>query len=173
MILTSQQLTTLKNWLTANADGVQDEPAAAMLNAASSPSYWVSSVARADVYDKPSQDATNWDWTIFKNQSVAEQGAWREMFMNDTGRIDLVNWRRGVATIFTGSAPANAQRDHVLSCGRRIATVGEQLFAVAVVSPPANTGNNEGQARGSTANPDNLGAEGKVSVQNISEARNL
>jgi hypothetical protein len=94
------------------------------------------------------------------------------MFMGDTGPVGQVNFRAGIGAIFTGSAPQTAQRDHCLAISRRLATVFEKLFAVAVTNPPANTGNNTGNARGATTNPDNLGVEGPVSFQDVSQARN-
>jgi hypothetical protein len=182
MQLTTPQLQTLKQWVIDNANSVFEQSTADLLNAVASPDYfvWRTTLARADVYDAPGPAGSLWDWTVFKNQSPSEQGAWREMFMSDLGRISLVNWRAGVGKIFTGSAQANAQRDHVLAVGRRPATVGEKLFATAVTNPPANSGNDTGQARGSAANPDNLGvgagtfsapgAEGSVTLQNLLQA---
>lgn len=182
MLLTSQQLAALRAWLDVNAVGLNDEQAMNALNAMASPNYfvWKSSITRSEVYDQPSATGSLWDWTIFKNQTVAEQGAWREMFMGDIGQVDQINWRDGAFKIFTGSAGAVAQRDHIFACGRRAATVAEKLFAVAVAGvgsllPIANNGNNTALARGAAGNPDNMGpgAEGPVTIANVSEARNL
>lgn len=179
MNLTSAQLTTLKQWVIANRSGLFDDATVAVLNAVASPSYlvWKTSIARTDLYDKPSATGSFWDWALFKGQAVAEQNTWREMFMGDVGRIDLVNWRGGVAKIFTGTQAMTTQRDHVFACGRRSATVAQKLFAVAVSNPPANTGNDVVQARGSAANPDNFGTgsdslplDGQVNLQNLIDA---
>lgn len=179
MQLTDPQLDTLKTWLTANASELNDEQAAAALNVPSSPAYlvWLKTIQRAAIYNVTSAAATTWDWATFKAQSVTEQGAWREMFMGDEGNIGLANWRAGVGKIFTGSAPQNAQRDHVFAAGRRPCTVAEKLYVAAVASPPANSGN-DGVAgnRGTATNPDDLPVNFKnlntITAQNVSEARN-
>jgi hypothetical protein len=84
-----------------------------------------------------------------------------------------MNLRAGIGKIFGGSAGQNAQRDHCLAVGRHKAKNVEKLFATAVVSPPANSGNDAGQPRGSTLNPDVMGFEGNVTYQEVEQARNL
>ena len=181
MIITPAQLVVLKVHIDAsndlnifpnNSDGAFE--IAKLLNLTASPDYfvWRSNVTRIEVYNTTSLDSTNWDWTVYKNQGITEQGAWREMFMGDEADFGKVNLRAGIGKIFTGSAPANAQRDHALAIGRRKATRAEQLYSVAVVSPPANTGNT-GSTRGASVNPDVLVFEGTVTGSNVDEARAL
>lgn len=178
MQLTSQQLTVLKAWLDANAVGMNDEQAANALNA-TAPSYlvWRKTVTRSDVYNLTTTSGTTWDWSTYKGQSVTEQGAWTQMFMGDVGNVGLMNWRAGAGKIFTGSAPQNAQRDHIFAVGRRLCTVGEKLFVKAVSNPAANSGN-DGVAgnRGTATNPDdlpsNFGNINTFTPTNVSEARN-
>lgn len=148
---------------------------AAAFNAPASPDYWVwkSSLTRSEVYHQTSPDNSNWNWQTYTNQSVTEQGAWTQMFMGDAGPIGNVNFRAGVLAIFSGAGAPTTQRNHVFSVGRRKATRAEKLFAVAVVNPPANTGNNTGNARGSATNPDNLAFEGKVTAAEVETAREL
>jgi hypothetical protein len=181
MRLTLAQKQALKAYLDANHAALNDEDAANAVNAIASPAYWVwrSSISRSDVYHKPSATGSFWDWSTYKAQSQGEQGAWTQMFMGDTGPCGLVSFRQGVTAIFTGTGAQATQRAHCFAAFRRQATVAEKLFAVAVVSPPANTGNDAGQPRGSDANPDNLGTgddgrpvEGNLTAADVSQARN-
>lgn len=189
MALSSAQLTALKADIAANtatvpyagSTQIKDVPntddgniaIATWYSALASPSYWVwaSNVTRSQLYNTTSDLATNWDWTTYRGQSVTEQGAWREMFMGDAVNFGQANIRAGIGKIFTGSAPQNAQRDHCLAVGRRVARRIEKLFAVVVSSPPANTGNNSGDARGATTNPDVMGYEGTINLNDVAAAR--
>ena len=175
MILSTSQLQTLKAWINSNMPGQSTGDILAALNATASPDYWVwkSSVSRAECYNATSPTGSTWDWTTYKNQGVSEQNAWTQMFMGDVSNFGQLNVRSGVSKIFTGSAQANAQRDHILAVARRKATTAEKLFGVAVTSPPANTGN-DGIAgnRGLASNPDVLGAEGTIDTQNVIDAIN-
>lgn len=99
------------------------------LNSASTFVVWRKNVTRAEVYHSTSADGTTWSWTTYKNQSVAEQNAWTQMFMGDVGDFSLANLRAGVAAIFTGSAQANAQRDHAYAVAKRAATQAEKVLA--------------------------------------------
>jgi hypothetical protein len=140
-----------------------------------SPDYyvWRSSVSRSEVYHATSPAGTNWNWATYKAQSATEQNAWTQMFMGDSGPVGMLNFREGIKAIFTGSAPQTAQRDHCFAAGKRKASNIEKLLAVAVVAPPADTGNNSGANRGLVANPDNLGFEGVLNAVDIEAARTL
>ena len=181
MPLTTAQLQAIKADIIAtpelnahpnNSDG--NFEIAKLYNKPADPDYyvWSSSVARASIYNNAGDGGSLWDWTIYKGQAVSEQNAWVQMFMGDAANFGKVNLRAGIGKIFTGSAQQNAQRDHILSLGRRKATRLEKLLALAVVNPPANSGNNTGNARGSTTNPDELGFEGAVNLNEIEQARN-
>lgn len=184
--LTSGQLLTLRTNIAANTStiaGVQikdmpsDEDASQAIaiwySSPATPDYWVwkTTVNRVDVYNGTSPTGSTWDWTIYKGQSVPEQNAWTQMFMGESANFGQVNLRVGIGKIFTGSAGANGQRDHCLAMGRRLANRIEKLYTIAVVNPPANTGNASGDARGATTNPDILVFEGTVSGNVISQAR--
>lgn len=167
MALTPQQLAALKADILAdpalnaqpnNGDG-NLEVAKAYL-AIASPDFWVwrTAVSRADIYHEVSPDGTSWNWTTFKNQGVTEQNAWVQMFMGDRANFAKANLRAGVASIFTGSAQANAQRDHCLAVGRRKANRAEKLFA---------------SGAGSAASPATMAVEGALSPADIETARNL
>lgn len=180
--LTSAQLTALKAHITASGD-LNTEPMngdghfniAAKMNLTAVPDYfiWRSSVSRTEIYNTTGDASSTWNWATYKSQSVTEQGTWREIFMGDLAPFNRLNTRVGVKEIFSGSAAQNTQRDHVLSIGRRTATRAEKLFGVAVISPPANTGNNTGTARGTTTNPDEPGFEGNITPSDVQQARNL
>lgn len=171
MILTSQQKTTVRNYLTAHPELSNDDVAATALNALVSPSYfvWRTSVSRSDMYTTISDLPSSWDWTIYIAQTVPQQGGWTQMFMGDQLSMAAVNNRIGIVKIFGN---ANAETIHCFAVGRRACTVLEQLFVVAVASPPANSGN-DGIAgnRGKTSNPDLLVVEGSISAQDVSDIR--
>ena len=180
--MTPQQLTTLKTYIDSQPDLSSDPnnddgfvATAKKLNAVASPAYlvWRSSVARTEIYNTTGDGGSTWAWDTYKGQSTAEQGAWREMFMGDSAPFDKLNTRVGVGKIFSGTGAQAAQRDHVLSIGRRQVTRAEKLFAVAVTNPPANTGN-DGVAgnRGTATNPDVMTFEGLVTASDVQQARN-
>ena len=64
------------NPLNINWDGV-----AGFYNTIGAFIVWRTNVTRREIYDNPSVEGTTWSWTFYKNQSVQEQGAWKEMFM--------------------------------------------------------------------------------------------
>lgn len=160
--MTPAQLQTLKTAIANETDAafVQLRNAGAtgamaeFFNQPAVPDYWVwrTNVARADIYHTVSPDGTSWNWTTYKNQSQTEQGAWVQMFMGDLANFALPNLRAGVAAIFTGSAQANAQREHCLAIGRRLAKRGERLFATGT---------------GSTASPATMAFEGNVTNDDV------
>ena len=166
MALTLPQLQALKAHLAAdpvldaiprNSDGAFE--VAAAMNLTASPEFWVwkSSVSRAFIYHETSPTGSSWDWTTYKNQGATEQNAWVQMFMGDVANFSKPNLRAGVAAIFTGSGAATAQRDHILACGRRLATRAEKLFATGT---------------GSTAVPATMAVEGNLSSNDIERAWN-
>ena len=119
--------------------------------------YWVwrTEVSRSEIYNSVSPDASTWNWTTYKNQGVTEQNAWTQMFMGDRADFSKANLRAGVAAIFTGSAQANAQRDHVLSMGRRLARKIEELLATGT---------------GLALTPSTMGYEGALSESDVTNA---
>lgn len=167
MALTVAQLTTLKAAILADpilasqpmsSDGATT--IAISLNALAVPDYWVwrTAVSRSEIYNLTSPDGTTWNWTTYKNQGVAEQNAWTQMFMGDVADFSKVNLRNGIGSIFTGSAQANAQTAHCLSMGRRLATRIEKLFAIGTGTP---------------ASPAIMTFEGLIGYQDVTTAREL
>jgi hypothetical protein len=169
MQLTLVQKQTLKASILASElaaqpnNDVGNQVIADAYNLAASPAYraWRTSVSRAEIYNRTSLDGTTWDWTIYKGQSVTEQGAWVQMFMGDQADFSQANLRGGVAKIF---GAANAQTAHVLAIGQRLMTRVEKLFAAATVGGSGT--------RGSSANPDTFVIEGLLTFVNVEEARN-
>jgi len=194
MQLTQAQLGTLKTWLTANASGVPDEEAAALLNAFASPDYfvWRRNVPVAEILDQvtwtnytpnDAPDNTN----TFNNRAFTVQIKQQNLALLFVGRTEFdatkTNLRAALndatTNLLTGAAGASRSGGWtgILPVLRRRATVGENLFAV---DDGAGVGNTTGDPRGNSTNPDNCGTglngavlEGQVTAANVSEARNL
>ncbi len=175
MSLTDPQKATLKADINANTNtilvaGVQTQikdtvnngdinvDVAAWYNLPTA-SFWVwrSFVRDQDIYSLTTVDATTWSWTIFIGRSQGERDAWRQM-VNMAGGLNpsLTSVRAGVADIFSGAGGA-AQRTHLLTIGRRLATNAEKLFSTGT---------------GDTANPATMTYEGPVIGGDITAARN-
>jgi hypothetical protein len=158
--LSSAQLTTLRSTIEGDptalaiAQNGNTIELAGYYNTLASPDFWTwrTNVSRADVYHATSPDATTWNWTTFKNQSVTEQNAWIQMFMGDLANFALANLRAGVAAIFTGSQAQTDQRNHCLAVGRRKATRLEKLFATGT---------------GSSGDPAVMAVEGSLTTANV------
>lgn len=163
-MLTSAQSQTLKSAILADGalapltsgPGTDYGAIASAMNLAASPAYWVwrTSVSRSEMYNKASPDATFWDWTIYKGQSVTEQNAWVQMFMGDSADFSQANLRAGIGKIF---GAANAQTVHALAIGRRQATRAEKLLATGT---------------GSAASPGVMSFEGAIQIADIGEIFN-
>lgn len=138
---------------------------------------WRTSVSRSEVYHGVGPGGTVFDWGTFKAQAVAEQNAWVQMFMGDQAPFHRLAFRNGVFSVFSGSGAQNAQRAHIFSVGRRLATRAEQVLAVAPASEGgvtvgANNGNAPGDAAGASTNPHLTTYEAPLTTQDVTEARN-
>lgn len=169
--LTGAQLTTLKADIVAdgtlnakpnNSDGNAAIAIAYNLNA--SPDYWVwrTAVSKAEYYQSTSVDGTTFSMvgTGFITRAQGERDAWRDLFdSSGNANPSLPQVRQAVADIFSGAtAPAPANRTHLLTVSRRKATRAEKLFA---------TGS------GTTVSPSVMSFQGSVSYQDVESARNL
>lgn len=152
MPLNSTQLQTLKSDIAANSATITFNGAPVAINAL--PSNADADAAIATYYNQPASP----DYWV-----------WR----GDVTRFGNLNNRKGALAIFGTAGAGGANRTHIFNVVRRLATRIEKLFAVVVTSPPANTGNNSGDARGATTNPDVLGFSGSVTGNDVSNARNL
>ena len=156
MQLTTAQLQTLKTWLTANANGVQDEEAAALLNAAAAgPNNiaWKSIVPLADI-------SLNLNGTELGGLTTANHTRLQTV-------ITLLSYAGGARPsdsdqrafwddIFSG-AGGTITRAALLALWKRTVTIAEKLFW---------------SGTGSDASPATLGPEGPVTAANVSAARN-
>lgn len=136
---------------------------AAFFNQDASPEYWVwrTRVMKRELVTSVGPEGTtfNWTGTGFITRSVGERDAWRELF-DGSGSVNpsLDNVRTAFGDIFSGAtAPAPANRTHLLAVSRRKATRGEKLFATGT---------------GSTASPAKLGFEGEVTNDDVVRAVN-
>jgi len=167
MILSLQQKQTLKTWIVANLPNGGDQEIADALNVAASPAYWVwrTNVLKSEYTNSVGPDGTTFAWTGaggFIARSAGETNAWRELF-NGTLSVDpsKSNVRQAFADIFSGSGvSAVANRAHMSAVSRRLATVGETLYATGT---------------GTTGAPATMavGCEGDVTVQNVVDALSL
>jgi hypothetical protein len=150
-IQASQDTNTL--YVDGNLDGL-----ATLLNAHASPVYWAwrTDVSREQIYNEKSSDNTDWDWTIYKGQGVAEQNAWVQMFMGDVANFSKGNLRAGIGKIF---GAANANTAHCLAIGRRPVTRFEKVF---VIDTPGSAA-----TRGTASDPDTLVVEGAISTADL------
>lgn len=155
MYLTPQQLQTLKTWLQANAQTMNDQEAADALNAIASPAFtvWKSSVTQDEIMQN------GFDWTEVDNLSVGKARIWQWMFDNANRATNpsKSNVRAGISATWKGSAPALAVQEAVFVHCKRSATVAEKLLATGT---------------GSTESPATMGAEGDVTAQNVIDAYN-
>ena len=194
--LTSGQLSALKTNIAANtatvvvdgqtvqinsvADiGAGADAIAAWYNGFPGTDFWTwrSDVRRGEIYVAAPAEATTWGWVGFKNQAVAEQNTWLEMFMPvasgqpNTCNFGNANNRQGVLDIFGTSGAGGSNRTHIFNSVRRKATNAEKLFSTPVTGAPANTGNdNTVGNQGKTTNPNVMAFEGSLTGQQIVDA---
>jgi hypothetical protein len=167
--LTTAQLQTLKASIAAsefsalpkNADSAATVAAAYNLDA--SPDFWVwrTSVTKSEFVNSTSGDGTtfNWTGTGFIGRSQGERDAWREIFNGtDSCNPSLANVRQAFADIFSGAtAPAPANRTHLLAVARRRCSRAERLYTTGT---------------GSTASPAVMGWEGTLGGDDVQNAWN-
>ena len=130
----------------------------AALNAFAVPDFWCwrTIVTKHDLVNSTSQDGTTFNWTGagFITRSQGERDAFRELF-NSTDSVNpsLENVRQAFADIFSGpTAPAPANRAHLLVMARRKATLAEKQLATGT---------------GTTASPALFGSEGSIGIAEV------
>lgn len=195
MQLTNAQKVVLKNWVIANNNGVFEQSAVVLLNAAFSPTYkvWKTSLNKHDMTELPDVDAAaaatgfalGGTGGSYIGRSVAEKAGWVELWNSVLAcKPYLAFVRVAMFDIFSGT-DANSQmnRKHFWARGQRAATVVEHLLRVATVGGPTHDATNgnapAGQtgARGTWTNPDTLGTgadgkpcEGPVTLQQVQDS---
>jgi hypothetical protein len=145
------------------------------MNLLATPAYWCwrSQVEKSEVVENVSVDGTSFVWAGngFISRSVGELECWNQLFsLGGVVNPSLANVRQAFSDIFSGTGNAATNRAHLLTVSRRSATVAEKLLALVATGP----GNNGGNPRGATTNPDNFGpgAEGNITLQNLIDASN-
>lgn len=160
--MTPEQLAALKTF--ANADPTaagyiaagDDVGLAAWFNASIPFLVYRTNVPRVEIQNEPGPDGSEWDWTVYKNQSASEQGAWRDMAMGDGINFSKEKVRAGIAKIFSGTGANAAHRSHVLSFATRNANRVERALATGT---------------GTAQNPATLTFEGSISPAEASSVR--
>ncbi len=179
-MLSAAQLTILKNAIAANQgtipagqpwsgtyagvavkdviNGPNQDQATAVAgwyNQVATPAFvvWRTNVSRSEIYNKTSDEATTWDWSKYKAQSVTEQNAWTQMFMGDLADFSQANLRAGISNIFTSASAVNAT--HAFAVGKRSATFLEKQLAAGT---------------GSLASPAVMGFEGSINWPEVLQA---
>jgi hypothetical protein len=169
MALTTAQLATLKAYIAADGalnaqpnNNVGNSIIAVTLNGVASPDFWVwrTSVTKDELVGSTSADGTtfNWTGTGYITRSQGERDAFREIFAaGGACNPSLPSVRTAFTDIFSGAtAPAPANRTHLVTVSRRKALVIEKLFS---------------SGTGSTASPATMGREGTITPDDIEQAR--
>lgn len=159
-----------------------NEDVANWYNQFCSPVYWIwkTQVTRAEIYHTVGPEGnTIWNWNTYKAQNATEQNAWTQMFMGDNAPAYLLNFREGVFRIFGGAVGTDSgkQRVHTFGVCRRNARQIEKVIAVAVATiggilVSVDNGN-DGVVnnRGTTTNPDYVGADIVTNRSEVTTAR--
>jgi hypothetical protein len=168
MSLTTAQLQTLKahilsdQALVALVNTGQYGEIRDALNLQASPDFYVyrTAVTRIEIQNEVGTGgaggtASEWDWTVYKGQSVSEQGAWRDMAMGDGINFAKIKVREGIAKIFAGTGAIAAMRAHILSFASRLATRAEKILATGT---------------GSIASPATMSFEGQLTERDVEDA---
>lgn len=155
MNLTPEQKQTLKTWLLANAQMMNDQEAADALNATASPDFWVwrTSVTQDEIMQN------GFDWTRVDNLSVGKARIWEWLFNNQNRAFNpaKANVRAAIDATWVGTAADLQQRAAVYAHCRRRATLAEKLLA---------------SGTGTTEAPATMGSvpEGQLSAQDVIDA---
>lgn len=155
MQLTTTQKQDLKSWVTTNANGVYEPSTVVLLNAISSPDYYVlkTLLSVSEIM------ANGFDWTRVDNATAGQARIWE--WMTDLGVINpsRITILRGIGEAWKGNSPA-AQTDHrraILAHCRRPVRVWEKLYVTATADWNVASNGDQTGIRGATTNPDTLG----------------
>lgn len=161
-MLTTAQLTTLKAAIAANPtwnNQPQDTNGAAAiaadLNALASPSF---TVWRASVTLEEIMFSTEFNWARVDNLSVGKARIWEWLFRFGSINAGQANIRVGIDSTWVGTQADLDVRAAVYVVCKRLATVGEKIYATGT---------------GSNAVPAILGFEGTISTSEVRDAREM
>lgn len=158
-MLTTQQVQSLKAWVTANLVNPTEDTVQDALNAASNPAFivWKTSVTRREILQN------GFDWTRLDNLAVGKARVWNDIFAgeNEFGLPDLnpskLNVRTGIESVWVGTAADLAVRAAVYAHCKRTATTAEKVLA---------------SGTGSDAVPATMSFEGEISLQDAIDILN-
>lgn len=161
--MTPAQLTALKTAINANptwaayplTSGYSNVIADAM-NVAANPAFivWRTSVPQDEIM------LNGFDWARVDNLSIGKARIWEWLFDNNAKSFNpsKSNVRAGIDQTWGGTAADLAVRAAVYTHCKRAATIAEKLFAVGT---------------GTDAVPANMGFEGKLTADDVAQAREL
>ena len=161
MALTTEQLQTLAAHIRASTDpavvatlaGRNDTEMTALYNAPTAVVVWKKRLELEEI------TSNGFDWVRVDNLSVGTARIWEWMFGSESKSINpsKPNIRAGIAEVWKGTAADLAVQAVVLGHCKRTATLFESLFVTGA---------------GTTADPAQLGWEGTLSLNDISDALN-
>jgi hypothetical protein len=160
MALTPAQMTTLKAAIAADAtlnaypnspDGAYGIADAMDALAAGPFIVWKTSVNPDDIM------RNGMDWTRVDNLSVGKARVWEWMTRLGTFNPSRTNIRAGIDAVWVGTTADLAVRATVYTHCKRSATIAEKLFATGT---------------GTDGNPATMTVEGRLSYQDVYDARN-
>jgi S-formylglutathione hydrolase FrmB len=163
MVLSPQQLQTLKTWLVANASQMSEHEAAGALNTPAAPAYKVyrPSVPMAEIM------LNGFDWTRVDNLSAGKARIWQWMIDADPVNKSIdpskPNIRAGINAVWVVTAADLAVRAAVYLHCQRDATVAEQLLATGGAGTACDA-NGDG--------PATLGHPSPITPQDVVDALN-
>lgn len=153
MILSSNQLITLRNWIVANNNSIFDQSAADLLNMPADPAFtvWKTNVTSQEIMQN------GFNWTRVDNLSVGKARVWEWMFQFGSIDPSKANIRAGIEAVWVGTQADLDVRAAVYAHCKRLASVAERMFATGT---------------GSDASPATMGTgqEGEVTLQNVVDA---
>lgn len=163
LALTQSQKLIIKTWLTANAQTLNDQEAAAALNVAASPVFNVyrSSVPMSEIM------LNGFNWTRVDNLNVGKARIWEWMVSANPDRAinpSKANVRAGINAVWVGTQADLDVRDAVYAHCYRPASIAEKLLATGAGTAPVNDGDGSGPAV--------MGFEGEITAQDVVDSYN-
>ena len=163
MALDNSQKLIIKSWLAANATMLNDQEAAAALNATASPEYYVyrTSVPMSEIM------LNGFNWTRVDNLNVGKARIWEWMISANPDRAinpSKANVRAGINAVWVGTQADLDVRDAVYAHCYRAASIAEKLLATGAGTVPVNDGDGSGPAV--------MGFEGDMTAQDVVDSYN-
>ena len=148
MALDNAQKLIIKSWLAANATMLNDQEAAAALNATASPVFYV-----YRNFVSTNEILTNgFNWTLVDNLTQGKARIWEWMInafaINQVQGLDFSNagCRGGINETWKGTQAMIDQRDVIYTHACEAASVAGKLLATGEGTLPVNDGDGSGPA---------------------------